>query len=1701
MEFKSIKLVLTVLLMFVLRANAQNLQVETNWWQPNGKINTVISDTINNLLYVGGKFDYVGPSSPFGNEINHNTGLINANFPKPNGKIKTAVSDGKGGWFIGGEFTKVGEFNRNRIAHINSLGYVSDYFDKKGFNRTVNSISFLNNVLYVGGNFNTFGETKNYGSVFDLNSQKLKTAAPTPNATVRTSIPDGKGGWYIGGDFTMIGDSVRNRIAHIDSLGNVNATFGNNGFNASVNSLILKNNTLYVGGNFTGYGVVKKNGASVNLFNNSAVDKFEEPNGKVWASIADGKGGWYIAGEFTKVGNIDRNYLAQMDSNGKVTNWNPNPNLPALNLLLDGNLLYVGGVFTNIDGQNRNKLVAFNVNNGSITNWNPNINVFAISCMASNANTLFIVEKILLTGGTFRDNVRGIDKLTGNATALNISTDNTINDMVLDGNSLYIGGNFNAVNSITRNYLAEININSNVMTSWNPSPNGSIKSIAVKDSMVYVGGSFASIGLLSRNKFAGINKSTGLANSLNITDFTIFDDIYIQNNDLFLAGRTTAGGTIYKINLANGAIDNAKIAYLGAINVLVANNNQLYVGGSSLTIGGIVRNRLAAIDVLSQEISNWNPSVNGMINTMTLLGNNLYIGGNFSAVNNLGRGRLASFNMESGTLNSWNPIVDNTINAISANNNSIIIGGQFLLVNNTTKRYLASVDTINGSLTNWSPVYFSNVRSLLVNQNTVFVGGAVGLSAFNTTTGLQATWSPKATTLNVLCMSIVGNTIYAGGINTDQGSSGTIVLGRVEAYNLTTGAKLNFTTETDAEVFTVSANSNSIFVGGDFLVAEGKLCNKVASINLLTGELNNFPVLINEEVYTIVVNSNIMYVGGNFTIANNENRRYAAAFSLIDGTLQAWNPDATGKVFTIVISGNLAYVGGSFNRIGTQARNNIAALNLTDGKATTWNADADNAVFCLAINNGVMYAGGQFSNIGGQASYNLAAINLSTSRALSWNPMPDGKVYALALTNTMVYVGGSFNNIAGVNRRSIASFDLTNNRSLINNYSADDTVFCLAVSTKSLFAGGVFSSIGGETRKHLAVYNTLNGQLNNRKLTNLSGTASTEIRALILKNEQLYIGGDFYSINGTSAQNICAINLSTQTVTAWPYNINNAVSTMAIYNDTIYLGGEFTQINSATQNRLAAFTISTLTKLAWNPNVNNAVNDMVIYNNNLYIAGQFTTVSSQSRNNLAAFNLLTHNLNTWNPNANGPVRTISQKNNMLFVGGDFTAIGSVDRFKLAAISPITSLVNGWNPAANGSVNSIVFMDSLAYIGGSFNQLGGQTRNKLGAVNLYSGVLDNWNPNLDINVNDLVFSSKSLFVGSEFNERKMMVYSFNKMCDNTINTYIATLDSFNICEGKSALLFPSIGSNYNYQWYKNGSSILNATDSVLNVTSSGTYNLVLTNYPGCRNESNPITFNVSPKPIINDIFSNFAPINNTTVTYNVTQNAGSTYQWFVNNVNQDSVSNKYSLPVLWKNIGPNKVEVIEKNMLGCVSDTASKIIQVLPETLQFSVDTLRFNLTTFTRTIFVNTNTSWVGSPVDSWLSLSPNSGKGNSATVISVQANNSGPKRLSYINVTAGSVTKSLVVIQEGTVGLLEQNVLDAVTLSPNPTNGLIQINNQSKQNLEMEIINISGQTVFKNQILFAQNMVDINLALEQGIYFVKINSQQAQRVVKLVVN
>jgi hypothetical protein len=45
-------------------------------------------------------------------------GLLEGRFPKVEGIIYSAVTDGKGGWFIAGEFTSVQNISQPYLAHI-----------------------------------------------------------------------------------------------------------------------------------------------------------------------------------------------------------------------------------------------------------------------------------------------------------------------------------------------------------------------------------------------------------------------------------------------------------------------------------------------------------------------------------------------------------------------------------------------------------------------------------------------------------------------------------------------------------------------------------------------------------------------------------------------------------------------------------------------------------------------------------------------------------------------------------------------------------------------------------------------------------------------------------------------------------------------------------------------------------------------------------------------------------------------------------------------------------------------------------------------------------------------------------------------------------------------------------------------------------------------------------------------------------------------------------------------------------------------------------------------------------------------------------------------------------------------------------------------------------------------------------------------
>ena len=108
------------------------------------------------------------------------------------------------------------------------------------------------NTLYIGGQFMHVGPVTGGGVPLSAGTGAAVSGFPKVTGTVQAVIPDGAGGWYIGGAFTAVGDSARSNLAHI--LADNRVAAWNPGADGTVGCLAKGGSAIYVGGGFTMLG-------------------------------------------------------------------------------------------------------------------------------------------------------------------------------------------------------------------------------------------------------------------------------------------------------------------------------------------------------------------------------------------------------------------------------------------------------------------------------------------------------------------------------------------------------------------------------------------------------------------------------------------------------------------------------------------------------------------------------------------------------------------------------------------------------------------------------------------------------------------------------------------------------------------------------------------------------------------------------------------------------------------------------------------------------------------------------------------------------------------------------------------------------------------------------------------------------------------------------------------------------------------------------------------------------------------------------------------------------------------------------------------------------------------------------------------------------------------------------------------------------
>ena len=135
-----------------------------------------------------------------------------------------------------------------------------------------------------------------------------------------------------------------------------------------------------------------------------------------------------------------------------------------------GNTMYVGGEFTQVSESSgptitRNHIFSFDVNTGAISNsFVPQLNGKVESIQpAPDGLSVFVGGYFTTVNGQNAKRIAKISTSNGQLVAgwnANVNTGSRVMDMSIDGNRLFIGGQFTKVNNQTRTNLAALDASS-----------------------------------------------------------------------------------------------------------------------------------------------------------------------------------------------------------------------------------------------------------------------------------------------------------------------------------------------------------------------------------------------------------------------------------------------------------------------------------------------------------------------------------------------------------------------------------------------------------------------------------------------------------------------------------------------------------------------------------------------------------------------------------------------------------------------------------------------------------------------------------------------------------------------------------------------------------------------------------------------------------------------------------------------------------------------------------------------------------------------------------------------------------------------------------------------------------------------------------------------------------------------------------------
>lgn len=324
-----------------------------------------------------------------------------------NNTVYDLAVDTGGGIVLFGEFTSVAGTAPDRVARIAADGTPDAAFnantDALNINGTVRCGLDDEGAGYlIGGSFTTVGGGR-YNRLARLNPDGTHDAAFNPNVNniAYAVAKHPASGYLIGGSFTTVGGTARNRLARLNSSGTLNTSLNHTFIGTSEVRVIAPqpDGTILIGGSWASISGHSSAGIArlKNDLTNTVDTSFTQTvgAGAVYAIAVQPDGKIIIAGQFSAVGGVTRVNIARLHPNGALdagfvppaftdvvqtvalqpdgkilvggpftgrlarlnqdgsldTSFNVSADYVVLSIRMHGDEAYIGGAFTQIDGQ------------------------------------------------------------------------------------------------------------------------------------------------------------------------------------------------------------------------------------------------------------------------------------------------------------------------------------------------------------------------------------------------------------------------------------------------------------------------------------------------------------------------------------------------------------------------------------------------------------------------------------------------------------------------------------------------------------------------------------------------------------------------------------------------------------------------------------------------------------------------------------------------------------------------------------------------------------------------------------------------------------------------------------------------------------------------------------------------------------------------------------------------------------------------------------------------------------------------------------------------------------------------------------------------------------------------------------------------------------------------------------------------------